>query len=474
MEKQLDMKYLLLSFCLMVLQSCTSEKEISTFEKLKEYEGLYEYHNNSKLEMAVSPRDSTSIFALLGGSKYQLKLVAQDTFLNASEQKVVFIRNDSGNIIGYQEDGNDELLKLLTKEVYFPKEMWYPRLGFEGNDYTYQQPTGQNDGLIIGNIEDTPINTDLFEKMIKAIIDEEYQDIHSVLIIYNGKLVAEEYFYEYDIDTPHPMRSATKSYISLLAGIALDQHIFKSTDEKVYPYFDGANNFENFNNDKNNITLKHLLTQTSGLDCNDWDWNSAGNESKMAYENDWIKFILDLPMIYKPGDSTQYCSGGVITIGRMIEEASHQDLKSFADNYLFGKLGVSNYDWHFKPDLSSAETFCQLSLRPRDIAKFMLMIDNKGRWNGKQIVSSDWVTESTNFHVTLDNTEYGYLWWRPYLQVENKRFDAILATGNGGQKAYIWKDLNLITIFNGGNYNKDSRVQELLVKYILPSFEETE
>lgn len=454
--------------------SCTSEKKRSSSEKLKVYEGLYEYHHNSKLEIAVSPKDTSSIFALLGGSKYRLKIVAPDTFVNEADQKVVFFRNDLGEIIGYKEGENDKLLKLLSKEVYFPKEMWYPRMDLDEKDYTYQQPTNLSDGLITDNIKNTPLNTDLYERMVNAIIKEEYKDIHSILIIYKGKLVTEEYFYEYDINTPHPMRSATKSYISLLAGIALDKNIIKSIDEKVYPYFGGANNFDNYSTEKNKINLKQLLTQTSGLDCNDWDWNSPGNESKMAYENDWIKFILDLPVIYKPGDSTQYCSGGVITIGRIIEIASHQNLKSFADKYLFGKLGVTNYKWNFKPDQSSAETFCQLSLRPRDVAKFMLMIDNQGEWNGKRIVSSDWVVESTKFQVILDNTEYGYLWWRPYLQVGDKRFEAILATGNGGQKAYIWKDLNLITIFSGGNYNKNSRVQELLVKYILPSFEEIE
>ncbi len=460
-----------LLFLLLTTQVCgftQSAEQIAS--PLKVYEGIYEYHGNTRVEIASTPRDTGMLWALLGGAKYPLHRVSGDVFLNVADTKVVFIRNRDGKIDGFREGEDEEVMKLITDEVHFPVEMWYPRLALQGKHYVYQRPAGRNDGLLTGDIADSPLNKALYEKMINAILDEQYTDIHSILILYEGKLIAEEYFYGYDADRPHQMRSATKSYVSMLAGIAIDEGSIEGTEAKVYGSFTEYPSFRNPSPWKDSITIRHLLTQTSGWACDDWDMDSPGNESTMGRQGDWVKFILDLPVDHPPGDTARYCSGGVIVLGRIIEKATGQDLRSFSSDRLFGPMGITGFRWNFNPDSSSAETFCQLYLRPRDVAKCMLMVQNHGRWKGQQIVPEKWLDESTTPHSSLDGTDYGYLWWMPYLYCEGKRFDAILATGNGGQKAYIWKDLNLITIFNGGNYNRDSGVADLMVKYILPSF----
>jgi CubicO group peptidase (beta-lactamase class C family) len=113
----------------------------------------------------------------------------------------------------------------------------------------------------------------------------------------------------------------------------------------------------------------------------------------------------------------------------------------------------------------------QLSLRPRDMAKFGLLFQRGGTWGGRQIVSKAWVETSTATHVVLENTDYGYLWWRPYLDVGGKRHQAFLATGNGGQKIYVWPALDIIVVLTGGAYDRDSRSKELLTQFILPAGE---
>ena len=175
-------------------------------------------------------------------------------------------------------------------------------------------------------------------------------------------------------------------------------------------------------------------------------------------------------MVDSPGGKGMYCSGNVITLGRIVEKATKQYLPDFAKKNLFTPMGVSNIRWSFKPDPSSAETFCQIYMRPRDMAKFGLLYLNKGKWHGKQILAHDWVMQSLAKHSTVQNVDYGYLWWIKYLDADGVRYYGKAAQGNGGQKIYIWEEQNMVTVITGGNYNTQSPSDELIRKYILPSF----
>ena len=106
---------------------------------------------------------------------------------------------------------------------------------------------------------------------------------------------------------------------------------------------------------------------------------------------DWVQFILDLPMVEPPGKTGRYCTGGVILLGRIVEKASGKRLPDFAAENLFGKLGITNYRWNFKPDSSSFDDACQLHMRPRDMAKLGLLYMNEGQWKGRQVISREWV-----------------------------------------------------------------------------------
>jgi CubicO group peptidase (beta-lactamase class C family) len=331
-------------------------------------------------------------------------------------------------------------------------------------------PRDRKDGLRVGSLDGSGLDPARIEAMVQGIARGDYPDVHSVLVVKSGALVLEEYFYEYSPDTLHPLRSATKSVVSALAGVAIDNGLLAGVHEPVLPHFEPQyGRIENVTDAKRRITLEHLLTNSSGLDCDDYDPKSAGNESLMGRADDWVKFILDLPMIEEPGGTPRYCSGGVITTGRIIEKVSGMPLEAFARRHLFDPLGIRPFEWRFEPDRSSSETFCQVSLRPRDMAKFGLLFLHGGQWNGRRVLSKEWVEASTRPHTIVDNTDYGYLWWRPYLDVGGRRHHAILATGNGGQKIYLWPELDMIVVLTGGNYNRQSPAKELLTRDILPA-----
>lgn len=438
-----------------------------TYEQLKTFEGLYEYTNNTTLKLAASPKD-TQLYAVINEGRYKLTPFNNNLFVDMTNNKVQFFRDKSNAVAGYIV-GNDTF-RLLNRNIFFPKSMWYARLpSAKTFTYAYQQPKNYKDGLQTGAIKQlVPDNALLAEMMVK-IVDGTYPNVHSVLIIKDGKLVFEEYFYEYNQDSLHELRSATKSFVSALTGIAIDKKFIKSKDETVLPFF-SEYTLNNISESKNRITIEHLLTNQSGLDCDISNDKSDGNETKMSNSNDWVKFTLDLPMTDTPGGKGMYCSGNVVTLGRIIEKTTKKPLPRFAKEILFAPLGITRFKWHFKPDASSAETFCQLYLRPRDMAKFGLLYLNKGKCNGKQIVPADWVTQSLTKHSAVQNVDYGYLWWLKYLDADGVLYNGKAAQGNGGQKIYIWEEQNMVTVITGGNYNIQSPSDELIRKYILPAF----
>jgi CubicO group peptidase (beta-lactamase class C family) len=438
-----------------------------TYNQLKEFQGLYEYSNHTTLKIAASPRD-TLLYAVINESMYPLKPAEQDLFLDGTKNKVQFIRNAAKAITGYSV--NKDTFRLLDKNVSFPASVWYARPEEERKKgYQYQQPVAANDGLVTGDVTAAGLDASLLSDMMNKIIGGTYKDVHSVLIIKDGKLVFEEYFYQYNKDSLHELRSVTKSFISALTGIAIDKGYIKSKEEKALSFFPEYT-LNNFSENKKRITVANLLSNQSGLDCDISNPQSEGNETKMVYSPDWVKYTLDLPMVDTPGGKGMYCSGNPITLGRIIEKTTRQALPDFARQHLFAPLGITNFKWHFKADESSAETFCQLYLRPRDVAKFGLLYLDKGEWNGVQTIPSAWVEESFDRHAIVQNNQYGYLWWIKYLNANGTKYYNRSAQGNGGQRICVWPELNMVTIVTAGSYNSQSHSDELIAKYVLPAF----
>ncbi len=442
----------------------TAKKYAVTYEQLKEYQGLYEYFNNTQMKIAASPVD-TLLYAIIGESRYRLMPFEKDIFLNGGNEKVTFLRNSQGAIV--EVGDNTGKFKLISKNVQFPKEMWYPRLNV--SKYVYQQPTKDKDGILSGNLDKSGLDKALLDELMQKILDGTYKNVHSILIMKDNKLVFEEYFYEHSKQKLHEMRSATKSFISALAGIAMEQGYIKSTNETVFSYFPEYT-FKKDLEAKKRMTIKHLLTNTSGLDCDTYNPKAYGNETEMGYTDDWIQYSLDLPMIDSAGGKGQYCSSNPIIMGRIIEKATKMTIPQFAEKTLFKGLGIKNYVWNFKLDKSSAETFCQVYLTSRDMVKFGSMYLNKGVWNGKQVLSKDWVKQSWTKHTNIEGLDYGYLWWTKYLEANGVGYYGKLAQGNGGQKIYIFEEQNLIVVTTAGHYNVQSPINEIVSKYILPSF----
>ena len=438
-----------------------------------EYQGRYQDRPDSTLIIAMRPRDQ-ALFAVINGARYPLRALRRDVYLDPTGNEVHFVRDEGGRVIGYRvgaaaKVAQAPLHRLLDASVHLPKNAWQARPLDAPAKYVYEAPQDENDGLVVASLPSDSRLRDNLTALTNAIYRDQFPNLHSVLLCRHGALVFEHYFYEYDRSTRHQLRSATKTLMALLAGAAVDRGLIPSLDTPVLPYFSEYRNLQNVDDKKRAISIRHLLAMQSGLACNDDDGASPGNETHMYESDDWARFLLDLPMASAPGAHGSYCSGNVVLVGRIIEKASHQSIRDFAQEVLFAPLGIDDFGWDFRPDHSHAANFAQAWLRPRDMMKVGILILHHGVWRGHQVISRAWVDQMTRRESEIKGTPYGYFWWERYINLPTGRLETPQASGNGGQKIILLPDQDAVLVLTGGNYNEQSATNDIIARYIAPA-----
>jgi CubicO group peptidase (beta-lactamase class C family) len=432
-----------------------------------DYNGTYAYHGRQTLQLL--PQD-TLLVAIIDDAEYPLRQAGPDRFVNRGGDTIPFRRAADGRIEGFSE--RKVFYRRLSAETARPPASMYARRGPDGRvpRYAYQPPASLGDGLPVAAL--AAAATMPLQQMVQAIADEQYPGVHSVLIWKDGRLVLEEYFYGYDARRLHQLRSASKSFVSALVGVAVDQKLLgPEAGERVLPHFTYAG-YQHPDPRKQAWTVQDFLTMRTGLACNDNDPQSEGNEEKMYSQADWVKFVLDLPLVAAPGTQGSYCSGAVAVLGKTVEAVARQPLPAFAEAHLFRPLGISSYRWNYQLDAANP-TVAQLYLSSRDMLKFGVLYLQKGQWQGRQVLSAGWVARSLQAYGPVGSKQYGYFWWQQQFTVAGQPTPvlAYMATGNGGQKIYVLPSLNAVVVFTGGNYNaaRDTPPNELMPRFVLPA-----
>ena len=439
---------------------------------LGELEGRYEYREGLTLFMVA---DGDRLVAILDDGKYPLQAAGVDTFMNGVGDAIPFVRDGAGRIVAFKE--KSDTFKRLSPDVpHSVRSRLRPRPpGPDGKApiYRYEPPADYGDGIRVGAAGPGTLSRDAAERLVAGVIEGAYPDVRSILVYQGRALRLEEYFYGYDRNQPHQMRSFTKSVIALLAGAAVDRGKLRA-DEPVLGRL-GYSAYANPDPRKGRITLLDLLSNRSGLPCNDHDAESPGNERKLYETDDWVKAFFDLPMTADPGAEALYCSGGFFAAGRVIERAVGKPLPEFAEEVLFGPLGMrpTERKWSFNLDLSGRNEFGQIHLRPRDMLKLGLLIQQRGEWSGRGILSASWVDDAVARQTRVDDSDYGLGIWHRWYGVKTatgeRRVDTVMLSGNGGQKVYLVPSLDLIAVFTGGSFNAESPVNAMMTEILLPA-----
>ena len=455
-----------------VAQTSAGTNSRALQQDLSEFEGLYRYRDGGTLFMVA---DGERLVAIIGEAKYPLRPVATDTFTNPSGSPIPFVRDTAGRIVAFRERG-DEFARLSSVVTADVRTLLEPRpRGPDGRPLPYRciSPPFLTDGIHVSQPGEGTLSCAVAAQIVNGVLDGTYPDVRAIAVHHKGALVLEEYFYGYDRNRPHQMRSLTKSVVSLLAGAAVDRGLLRA-DEAVIARL-GYASIANPDPRKERITLVDLLSNQSGLACDDRDGASPGAEVKLYDTDDWPKAFVDLPVLAEPGTVGRYCSFGFKAAGRSVEIAAGKPLPEFAQEVLFNPLGISRdaWRWMYVLDRSQRNEFGQIYLRPRDMLKLGLLIQQRGAWQGRRVISESWIDAAVAKQSRVDDSDYGLGIWHRWYGVTTasgtKRVETIMLSGNGGQKVYIVPALELVVVFTGGSFNVESPVNTLMARMLLPA-----
>jgi CubicO group peptidase (beta-lactamase class C family) len=346
--------------------------------------------------------------------------------------------------------------------------------------YQYRPPPADDDGWKIGKLDEAGLAIEPIAELVKTIsvpansVHDPY--IHGFLIARHGKLVVEEYFHGFHKLKPHDLRSATKSVAATLVGAVIQNEAKLDVSTRVYDLIYKEQLPRDLDARKREMTVEHLLTMSSGYDCDDAISPPRPGGEDILHDKrppDFYSHTLQLPMEMRPGQEAVYCSINPNLLGAVLSSATSKPLLELFQDLLANPLKIRRYHFSLQPSgepyLGGGSNFL-----PRDFLKFgQLMLDD-GVWNGKRILSKEFVARASTPRVSVRYTtehlkwKYGYLWWTIEYPYKNRNLNAYFASGNGGQVLVVIPELNMCIAFLAGNYH--DRVSRMIYHEFVPKF----
>ena len=325
------------------------------------------------------------------------------------------------------------------------------------DEWATDTPTSQN------------LNADILNRMTTALNEGDYGQVHSLLIARNGVLVYEEYFRGATRDGLHQVYSVTKSVTSSLIGIAMAEGHIDRVDTPLMDFFPEYEVVVNGNPRKARITLEHVLNMRAGFRWDEWStpYNSANNPTAhLSRSDDWMQFMLELPMAAEPGTVFAYNSGATMLLSGIIKHATGQSAEEYARDKLFKPLGIERYSWREGPN-DITNTGWGLFLTPRDMARFGHLFLMKGQWGNRHLVSPAWVDALVEPRSTFgDGTGYAYQWW--LMPMPNGSY-VPYADGYGGQYIFVIPSLDMVVASTATNFASSTNIRDILNEFVFPA-----
>jgi len=272
--------------------------------------------------------------------------------------------------------------------------------------------------------------------------NDDFLLVRSLVIVKDGKLMAESYPRTLaDRDEPHQLWSTTKSFISMLTGIAVDKGYINSVSDSVFSYI--PEYIQYAYPELKPLTIEECLTMRSGIDYSNDDWEEE--ELLACVPEELTRYILERPMKAKPGAEAFYKNSDPQLLVKVVSNASKTDLVEFAEQNLFTPLGITNYFWSRNKDNTPFGGF-GLWLTPRDLAKVGQMLLNKGQYNNRQILSDNYIKAATTPKTIINEKDYGYLFWIEH----NAKY--YWTWGAGGQFIFVVPEKSQVVVITSEQF----------------------
>ncbi|PEW07819.1 serine hydrolase domain-containing protein [Bacillus cereus] len=325
----------------------------------------------------------------------------------------------------------------------------------------------------VGELENLKIDSGKFSEM-ESMIKSEYGNINGMVVVKDGYIAYERYFNGFGPDDTNHVASVTKSIISALIGIAIDKGFIKNVDQKVLDFFPEYIP-DPIDKQKQEITIRHLLTMTAPYHFEDWHEPL----DKMCMQSDWIMYILN--MLDQKGSigTFKYSTAGAHLLSTIITRSTGKSAREFANKHLFNPIGIKEIPDHEMNSYGFEDLFGKnvkgwvsdpsnnstggwgLTLTTRDMARLGFLYLNHGFWANKQIISKKWIDETTK----LNANNYGYLWWLR----EEEGFSAYLALGDGGNVICCIPEKDLVVAIASKVVVNPSDRWSLIKEYVIPT-----
>lgn len=289
--------------------------------------------------------------------------------------------------------------------------------------------------------------------------------VRSILIQQNGTLLGEQYFNGRSADRPFNIKSASKSIIGLLVGIAIDEGYITSVDEPIRTYF--PDYFEkNPDSLKESITIRNLLSMQAGLGS-----TSSGNYGAWVISDNWVEYALDQDFVSEIGGRMVYSTGTSHLLSVIITRATGMNTRRFADEYLFDPLNIQIGGWDRDPQ-GYYMGGNNVAMKPVDMLKIGQLLLNDGIYNGQRIISKSWISDSfgTYTYSNYNPYGYGYQWWNK----DVGGYRTFFAWGHGGQYIFMIPELDAVVVITSSVTRASRRrtykrpVFTLLEEHIIP------
>lgn len=282
------------------------------------------------------------------------------------------------------------------------------------------------------------------------MIQYRHLPVNSLLVERHGAIVLDAYFYPFADNELHDVASVTKSVVSTLVGIAKAKQQIADLNTPVLPLLAASTPANDPR--KTQITLAHLLSMTSGLDCSDKDGQNFLQQ--MEHSAHWTSFALGRQEVANPGAQFNYCAVNMELVSALLSRKTGASAADFAQRELFGPLGIQNVEWPADAD-GISHGFADLKMQPRDMAKLGYLWLHHGVWEDRQLVPASYLAEALRPHANVsDNVKYGYgLWLYP-----NGRAGCpanFEANGNGGQRIAVFPSKDMVVVITGAGLNAD-------------------
>ncbi len=295
----------------------------------------------------------------------------------------------------------------------------------------------------------------------------ELPRLRSLLVARHGELLREEYFHGAGPEGRANIKSASKSVLSALFGIAIAEGRLQGLEQPIAPFFERYLG-EDADPRKRTITLENLLSMQSGLER-----TSGRNYGAWVSSSNWVRYAITRPMVSDPGGRMLYSTGSTHLLSAILTEATGKSTLAFAREKLAEPLGIELRPWATDPQ-GIYFGGNEMRMRPRDLLRFGELYRNGGVWEGRRILSEEWIRQSWTPRTSsrFNGYRYGLGWWMR----ESGQHAVYFAWGYGGQFVFVLPDLELTVVATseadapreGGHLRE---VHSLLDRWIVPAAE---